>query len=869
MQSEKPSFSRFGGGTAFVASNNGAAHVAGGSAPENVSANRPASAAPSSAGEGKVSKTAALFEVIISVSLVALFFGLPLFFTGMTFQGIAFEKQMYFYVWLLVGIVAWVSKGVTTGEMRIRRTPMDIPLVLFWLAYLVAAFFSVDRWHSFWGFFGDPSRGVLSVTALLLSYYFILSHFTMKRFRMMFIAFLGSSFLVVVWSFLALMNIHFLPAVVEQYAPISLIGTVSTLSLYLGLLVPLFLTALFALWKDDNIKKMTRNIVTGFLFLGLALTLFLLLVLYAFVPWIVVLGGLSFFMVYILAQIVRPAEQWTWVPMLVFAIVLAFLMIGKTDLVRATLPVEVAPNTSLSWQIAKETLKEHFAVGVGPANYGYAFSMFRPVEYNQNSLYTLRFYQGTGLFFESLSSIGVIGTVLFLVVLFSFLSVGLYLLTYEKQRNKIYSLGFWTVLVMYFIAAFIAPLNGPLLLIGALLGTLAFGILLFESGSEEKYLNLSFKAAPKFALALAFIFMVVSAGVAFVFVFMGKVFIADLSAGKAVRMASTAPSREAAVLLSQAITRYPQEGRYFTRLGQEYMSLANVEANKSENDRDVNTVAQYVRQAVAAGEQGRRLMSNDVMAAESLALIYENGAVYASDALPKAEELYNRAHELEPHNPLFYLKLGQVKRAEGDAKAEGTERTALYTEARDFYQQAIDEKADLAVAHYNLSVVLARLKETDKAIDSATQAVNIEKNNLNYRYNLAVLYQLRAKDGDENKAEAIFKDILTANDKLIDVRLSLGLLYEKQGKKDQAVTEYQKILDIIPADAEGNLKQTRDQIEKLIGNVRSGVGNIKNAAAAVPVAPAAPEAPAATETPVAPATAPVGPNASPLTTPGG
>jgi hypothetical protein len=78
--------------------------------------------------------------MVITVSLVALFFGLPLFFTGLTFQGIAFEKQIYFYVWLLIGVVAWVSKGVTTGEMRIRRTPLDIPIALFWLFYVVGFF---------------------------------------------------------------------------------------------------------------------------------------------------------------------------------------------------------------------------------------------------------------------------------------------------------------------------------------------------------------------------------------------------------------------------------------------------------------------------------------------------------------------------------------------------------------------------------------------------------------------------------------------------------------------------------------------------------------------------------------------------------
>ena len=358
--------------------------------------------------------------------------------------------------------------------------------------------------------------------------------------------------------------------------------------------------------------------------------------------------------------------------------------------------------------------------------------------------------------------------------------------------------------------------------------------------------------------------MVVSAGVAFIFVFMGKVFIADLSAGKAVRMASAAPSREAAVLLGQAIQRYPQEGRYFTRLGQEYIALANVEAAKPEAERDVNTVATYVRQAVVSGEQGRQRMPNDVMATESLALIYENGAVYASDALPKAEEIYNRSRELEPHNPLFYLKLGQVKRATGDAKPEGAERTALYGEARDYYQKAIDEKRNLGVAHYNLAIILARLKETDKAIDSAAQAVSADQRNLNYRYNLAVLYQLRAKEGDEKKAEDIFLDILKSNEKLIDVRLSLGLLYERQGKKQASIDEYQKIIDLLPADSEGSIKQTREQVQKLIDNVKSGVGNLKNPAAVQAVPQTVQETPA----PEAVAPAPAGPNVSPLTEPG-
>ncbi|PJC00218.1 MAG: hypothetical protein CO075_01755, partial [Candidatus Moranbacteria bacterium CG_4_9_14_0_8_um_filter_41_43] len=299
------------------------------------------------------SKTVDLLDALVSVSLIGLFFGLPLLFTGLTFQGIAFEKQIYFYFWLLIGLIAWSSKGVILGELRIRRTPLDIPILLFWTFYGIASIFSVDRWHSFWGFFGDPSHGFISITALILAFYFILSHFTVKRFQMMFWSLVASGFAILLWSFLALEQIHFMPTSFEKYAPLSLLGTISNLGIFFALLLPLFLTALFSLWQDSAVKNIYRKTGTGVLLFGIALTLFLILALFPFISWSVVLGGFSFFLVYILAQIVRPNERWVFVPMVVFVLLLGFLMIGnyQLNLTRATLPVEVTPGTTLSWQV--------------------------------------------------------------------------------------------------------------------------------------------------------------------------------------------------------------------------------------------------------------------------------------------------------------------------------------------------------------------------------------------------------------------------------------------------------------------------------------------------------------------------------------
>lgn len=840
QSSEKPSFARFGSQANFMSEKPAAP----------IPAARPVSLDKPTTPKVRTSKA---FDAIITGVLMLLFFGVPVFFTGLTFQGIAFEKQIFFYFCLLIGLVAWVSKGVMTGEMRVRRTPLDIPIVLFWLFSIVATVFSIDRWHSFWGFFGDPSRGFISLTALVLAYFFILSHFTERRRNLMLGSFLAAGVVVIVWSFLVVMQLRFLPASWEMMAPLSLIGSLSTLTLFLALLVPLLVTALFLIHRDGSTAtRAFRLTVTTILGIALVLDLFLLLALYPFVTWAVVLAGLGFFLIYILAQIVRPAETLTWMPMVIFVVVLAFLMIGANGLVRATLPVEVTPNMQLSWQIVRESLSTNFLTGSGLATYGYDFSLFRPQEFNGNALYTLRFYQGTGLVAEALSTIGVIGTILMLVVWFSFLSIGLYLLTMDKTKNKIASLGLWSVAVMLFVAGFVSPINATMLILGVLLSALALATLLQESGSEERHWELSFRATPKFALALAFVFMVVSAGVAFIFVFMGKVFMADVSAGMATRMPATVDGSIPKYV--KAIQLYPQEGRYATRVAQEYMAIANAEGGKSADERDVNKIAFTVREAVASGLRAKGLMPNDVLATEALGLVYENASIFATDALPKAEEMYLRALELEPQNPLFSVKLGQIKRLAADEKPDGAEKTALLNEAKAYFEQAIAKKADLAIAHYNLAVIASRMKDYDTAIRSTSQAIRLAPSNLSFRYNLGLLYQERNAEGDRAQAETLFKQVLEANDRLIDVRLSLGLLYERQNKRDAAMAEYEKILALLPDDEQtgANVKQTRAQIMQVIDNLRSGKGNIpasNSLSDPGPVTPAtvAPTNPAATQ----------------------
>lgn len=775
-------------------------------------------------------KTAKFFDFIISFSLAAIFFGLPLFFTGLTLQGIAFDKQVFFYALILIGLVAWVSRGVIVGELKIRRTPLDIPIIAFWLIYLLTTIFSVDRWHSFWGFFGDPSRGFLSATAILVAYYLIFSNFTQKRFKMMLAASVVSAAIVSLWSLLAVLGVKFLPDKIFQLAPLSLVGSVSGLGVFLSFMLPISITALFQIQKSEKMKPVWKKIFTFGILASLLVYIVDILLLFAFIPWPALLIGLGLFLIFILSRVIRPSENWTWLPMVAFVAAFAILMIGNNRLARINLPVEVTPNYQMSWDVAWQSAKNNFILGSGPATYGYDFSLHHSKDFNLNALYNLRFYQGTGLFFEALPTVGALGTIALILLALSFISVVIYLLTKEKEKNKIYSLGYVTSALILLGASFTGRAEGAVVIMAGLFGALALALLLWESGSEEKNISLSLKASPKYALALAFIFIVVSAGVVFLYVFLGKILVADVYAGKKA-VGNQATEEDINSGLGKAIQLYPQEGRYYSQASQNYMILANSEILKGEKERDLLKVQNNLNVSILLAKRGSELMKNDVLAVENLALIYENASLYVKDSLDLARATYEQAQKLEPHNPDYFIKLGQIKIAAASGKEE-KERNPIIEEAKGFFNQAKDEKNNYAPAYYNLSLAEEALGGVDSSINDMGKAFSLDRSNINYAFNLARLYETRGKGDDDKIAEDLFKQILGVNDKEINTHFSLGLLYEKTGRKSEAVSEYKKVIDLLPASQQNEPAggtegsgSAKDKIEKMISNIGNGISN--------------------------------------------
>jgi cytochrome c-type biogenesis protein CcmH/NrfG len=777
-----------------------------------------------------------ILDKIIGASLFMMVFGLPLFFTGIASQGIIFEKQLYFYFWLLLALISWSAKGVINEEMHIRRTPLDIPIVVFWFFYLLATFFSVDRWHSFWGAFGDPSRGLMSVTAMIITYYLIVSNFNEKRLRLLFSAFVSSGIVLSLWTLGLFFNFPFtdfslislIPESLVRFIPLSLIGSVTGLGVFLSSMIILLSTAILKVAENEEMKIWKKNTLLGFLMLVLVLDLFLILNIGVYIVWLGLFLGIVLFLVYILSKIVRPHRNWVWLPMVLFVLIMIVKMIGSVSLVsdKINLPTEVnadsfAENYKASLSIASNSLKNDFFVGSGPATYAYDFSLHKPAFLNESIFYGLRFSQGSGIFFEAISTIGGVGTIIFVILLLSYLSISFYLISREKEKNKLFSLGLFSAAVIAIASVATTKLEGSVLFFAVLLGIISLATILFESEAKPRYLSLSLKASPKFALALAFIFMLVSAGVAFLFVFLGKVYVADVYAGKA--MEESGRDQEAAIeKMGRAINLNSREGLYYTKAGVYYMMLANKEALKTEEERNVDNIRQYINYSVSAAVRGVEMHKTNIEAVEVLAQVYENSGMYVADSLKLAEDSYKKALALDPRNPDFFLKLGQIKIAEGARKEDEEEKKRLFGEAKEFFQKAIDEKNNFAPGYYQLGLIEDALGESDQAIENMTKAAQLDPKSLDYLASLGNMYRIRAKNDDLKVAQEIFKIILQKENNNINAHFYLGMAYEKDKNKEAAKEEYRTVISSLPEEESAEVKK---QLEKMISNLDRGIEN--------------------------------------------
>lgn len=230
-------------------------------------------------------------------------------------------------------------------------------------------------------------------------------------------------------------------------------------------------------------------------------------------------------------------------------------------------------------------------------------------------------------------------------------------------------------------------------------------------------------------------------------------------------------------------------------------------------------------------------------ALEGMAAFYREAPGIAGGSMSKAKELADRIMALDPVRGY----LAQVDLAEHDKHFDQFE--GLYLKALEASPNSYIANADIAAMYAR-----ERWKNYDKAIQYAQKTVQLDPTRISPYVTLATAYAAKEQwteldqslarsekavpedllphyraalilflaGKDLPRAEKYFRKYLTqaaegGSPPLAAAHWRLGLVLEKQGKKDEAIKEIQAALDSKPGLAKPNLKKAKEDLERLKG----------------------------------------------------
>jgi putative inorganic carbon (hco3(-)) transporter len=465
---------------------------------------------------------------IIRYGIYTLFFLVPLVFTNNTSELFELNKMWLTWEVTLFIAAAWFAKMIVQRRISLQRTPLDIPIALFFLSQVLSTIFSIDPHTSFWGYYSRFNGGLLSTITYIFLYYTIASNLKKEHILTILKVSLASGLIVILWGIpshfgkdptcLLFRGTFDVSCWTDAFKPtiriFSTLGQPAWMAAYMNVLLPMaiaFSFLVFSLSKQNKhselslIEAVTSWKFLSFYFLSLGLYLGLIFA-----------GTRAGIIAFFIASIVFWGVTWlkkyltlrTW---LTFALLFngTFLALnfffGTTfsQLDRFTLPVLLAekqvtgevhptdpatptvPNAqapvfegtnsgkirSIVWRGAIEVGKAYPLFGSGVETFAFAYYRYRPAEHNMTSEWDYLYNKAHNEYLNYFATTGIVGlgTYLFFIGMFLYSIFRYLFLDKEHTRESILivalSASFISILITNFFGFSVVIINMFLFLI--------------------------------------------------------------------------------------------------------------------------------------------------------------------------------------------------------------------------------------------------------------------------------------------------------------------------------------------------------------------------------------------------------------------
>ncbi len=702
-------------------------------------------------------------------------FVLPLLYLPTLRSAWDLPKEVALYITLSIIFVLTLFEIVKTKKIVQKQTVFDKPFLLLLVLGLFSTLFSKNISLSFWG---AADTFVLHFFALFLfvawSWIVIQKVESEKLFRRaLFIFFLSGIFA----------NLFFLSFELSHFFGLQIFNTVAKLNSIFGI----YIVTLFTLSLGVLISKTKHHF--SFFLLSIILAVLSLVTLFRLdfqILWgLLALGmGLLFLLGMAFWGMVRKSVLACTFILFLFS-VFHILLPNILHFAQA-LPSEINLNQNMSQNIVESILgssAQSFLLGTGPGTFVYGFSLFRPVELNQNSYFwSLRFDAPWSSVYAWVSEFGFFGALSFLFIILlvfgSILSAVLHIRStfWKRAQFAFEQISSYESSLQYFVCI----VGWILLTVGICVSTynftlwffwwtlLAFVILglSYIQPTLVKEHEKTFEINPQYIFVVSFFFLLLSALTVVGGVMWGKIVVAEsfIFEGQKDRT-------NMVTSFNKALELRPNASEYLLFMSQDLLaqSLSSAGTNPNQSAELLGSAIEFARRAREQDPQNVRVF--DVLSTAYLQTLPYTSEASVQQSVVYATEAVDRAIQLEPTNPIFRAELGLIQ-----------EFSHQFDQAQKSYEAAIALKADYSQAYFDLARLYEKQNNIDMAIRTYEQYRVIDSGNPDILYELGRLYYNRKKEGDDKKAEKLWISTVQVDPSFSNALYSLGLLYERRGE---------------------------------------------------------------------------------------
>lgn len=113
----------------------------------------------------------------VKICFHILFFLTPLLLWPFTSEVFEFNKMIFVYLMTIIITSGWLIESFRNKKLEFVRTPLDLPLLLFFLSQLASTILSINPHTSFWGYYSRFHGGLASTICYITLFYAFVSNF--------------------------------------------------------------------------------------------------------------------------------------------------------------------------------------------------------------------------------------------------------------------------------------------------------------------------------------------------------------------------------------------------------------------------------------------------------------------------------------------------------------------------------------------------------------------------------------------------------------------------------------------------------------------------------------------------------------------